>query len=110
MSPTDETASTLDQLLFAARELGLTQLSCGVNEDCVAALVAAGAVVTRTVIRHGVESPYVIESAQLARPGLVVQACREPRPASPGEVRALESGHAYLVSDDHKAVELPNAD
>ncbi len=102
----------LEQLASHARQLGIERLSL-VSQDeqqraLCGALVRAGASVRRLVIRYDDEQPYVLETVELCLCGLVVEATSPPRPASPGEMRALESDGAFLHLGTYVAVEMTN--
>ena len=102
----------LEQLASHARQLGLERVSL-VSEDehqraLCGELIRAGASVTRLVIRYDDEQPYVLETVELCLCGLVVEATSPPRPASPGERRALESPKAFTHLGTCLAVEMTN--
>lgn len=101
----------IEDLARLAAELGTDRLSLSVSNECVTALLAVGACRSRTVIHYDEdEKPIVIEKAMLVLAGVVLEAYRPSRPASPGEARALESDEAYFYLGNHKAVELKNVD
>lgn len=100
----------IEDLARLAAALGATRLSLSVSDECVAALLAAGATRSRTVIHYQEDNkPYVIEKAVLVVASTTLEACRPSRPASPGEARALDSDDVYHCLGTYKAVELNNA-
>lgn len=108
-SKTTNDRTVIEALARLARQLGATRLSLSVSDGCVAALLGAGAIRVRAVIGYEHETPYVIETAVLNLNGLDIEAHRPARPASPGEVRALQSDHAFYYLGTYKTVELTNA-
>ena len=112
--PPSMDAALLAQLAREARLLEVERVELRSLRGCeprlLRRLFAAGAQCLRLVVQYDDDQPFVIEKAVLTISGLVIEAHALPRPASPGERRALDSGEAFYCIDSCRVVELNHVD